>query len=487
MIAHSNRWLLAFAAAYLALLPTNVATFAHSFAFGGAVVFALTVLALTLGSGHAAIPAPPRSVALALAIWCLWSLASLTWSIDPAYSETQLEREIGDSVVVMFVFYVAARDARAFRALCATALASLAVLAVVAIAELVLTGAWDAGRWHQGVGPWSTWTVLVTPLLFGLIAPPPVGFGNGVRSLLAGFALIALVIVTDRMTDNRIVWIALAGTFVATSVAAALRWPQTFVRTPVRWIAPLVVILVVLGVAFTDAARERATEIDVPGVAQSLERDPRIALWEHIFDKIEARPWLGYGFGRRVLAERLAAELHNPLLAHAHNTFVSQWLQTGFVGMVAFCALLATLLARYVRFVRARDDALAFAGVVGIGLVTAFVLKNVTDDFLFRSNAKEFFALAAMVLGFGMQRERALRERTRGGARVPASGPLPAAMATAPLPAAALTVPLATGPSPSASAAADAAAPAERRPAEAPPRAARPGRRPAARTRESTP
>ena len=37
------------------------------------------------------------------------------------------------------------------------------------------------------------------------------------------------------------------------------------------------------------------------------------------------------------------------------------------------------------------------------------MIKNLTDDFLFRSNAKEFFALAAMVLGYGARRERVLR------------------------------------------------------------------------------
>ena len=32
------------------------------------------------------------------------------------------------------------------------------------------------------------------------------------------------------------------------------------------------------------------------------------------------------------------------------------------------------------------------------------MIKNLTDDFLFRSNAKEFWALSAMLLGYGMRR-----------------------------------------------------------------------------------
>jgi len=33
--------------------------------------------------------------------------------------------------------------------------------------------------------------------------------------------------------------------------------------------------------------------------------------------------------------------------------------------------------------------------------MTGFVVKNLTDDFLFRSNAKEFWAMIAILLGLG--------------------------------------------------------------------------------------
>jgi O-antigen ligase len=411
MIEHCNRWLLGFAAAYLALLPTNAATFAHSVAFAGAIALTLCMIGFGQRERSARIPPPGWSIGLPLLAWALWSLASQAWSIDPGYSETQLEREVGDSLAAMLVFYVAARDARSFRTLCAAALASFAVLALLAIGMQVIQGAWNAGRWHHGVGAWSTWTVLVAPLLFALIAPRPAGFGNSERSVAAGLVLLALMVVTDRMTDNRIVWVALAGTFGAASLAAALRWPHTFVRTPVRWIAPLLAIILVLAVAFTDAVRERVADSYPPqtSVAASIERDPRIVLWESIVDRIEARPWVGYGFGRRILAGPLARELGDPLLAHAHNAFASQWLQTGAIGMLAFAAMLAAALLRYIRFVRSRDDTLAFVGVVGIALVTGFILKDLTDDFLFRSNAKEFFALCAMLLGYGMRLEQGVK------------------------------------------------------------------------------
>lgn len=156
-------------------------------------------------------------------------------------------------------------------------------------------------------------------------------------------------------------------------------------------------------------------------VATSLERDPRLVLWEHVVERIAARPLTGYGFGRRILAGPLTAETGNPLLAHAHNVFASQWLQTGLVGMLAFIAVLVAFAARYGRFVRARDDSLAFVGVVGLALLAGFVAKNLTDDFLFRSNAKELWAMTSFLLGYGMRRERALA--AAGQALAASSGP----------------------------------------------------------------
>jgi len=124
--------------------------------------------------------------------------------------------------------------------------------------------------------------------------------------------------------------------------------------------------------------------------------------------RIAARPWTGYGFGRRILAGPLSTELGNPLLAHAHNVFASQWMQTGLPGLVAFAAFIAALALSYLRFLRSRDDTLAFVGMLGLALVAGFLAKNQTDDFLFRSNAKEFWAMTALLLGYGMRRERAL-------------------------------------------------------------------------------
>ena len=408
MTDHINRWLLVFAAAYLFLLPTNAVTFGVSVAFAGAGLLAVAAFVLAWQHRVTRIPLAGPAILVPLAAWCAWSIASLAWSVHPAYSLGQLEREVMDSLLAMLVFYVAARDAHSVRVLIAAALASFAFFALLAIGDRTLTGTWDAGRFHHGVGAWSTWLVLIAPFLFALIAPPPAGFGGGRRPMLVGFLLLALLLVTARMTENRAVWIALATVFATASLVGALRWPQTFIRTPLRWVAPFAVLLLVLGLAFADVLEERAQIAAHGDVAASIERDPRLVLWERIAERLTARPLTGYGFGRRILADELTRETGNPLLAHAHNVFASQWLQTGLVGLLAFVAFLAALGARYTRFIRSRDDTLAFIGVLGLALLAGFVVKDLTDDFLFRSNAKELWALTAFLLGYGVRRERIL-------------------------------------------------------------------------------
>ena len=95
------------------------------------------------------------------------------------------------------------------------------------------------------------------------------------------------------------------------------------------------------------------------------------------------------------------------MLWHAHNLFVGQILQTGTIGLALFLALLVALCARFIRYLRHNDDALAVVGVVGLALIAGFVAKNMTDDFLFRSNAKEFWGLLALLIGIGTRLEQA--------------------------------------------------------------------------------
>ncbi|NDP43663.1 MAG: O-antigen ligase family protein, partial [Aromatoleum sp.] len=198
-----------------------------------------------------------------------------------------------------------------------------------------------------------------------------------------------------------------AAVFATASALAALRWRATLVRAPLRWLGPLVAVLFVLAALFVDVARERAILNFPPhtSVGETLSHDPRLTLWDYTAERIGERPLAGYGFGKSILQTELRAALHDPLLSHAHNVFMSQWLQLGAAGLAAFVAMLAVLAWRFARFLRSADDRLAFIGLIGLSVLAGFVLKNLTDDFFIRSNAKEFWALCAMLLGFGVRIE----------------------------------------------------------------------------------
>jgi O-antigen ligase len=404
-----RHWLLVAASAYLVLVPVGALTAFRSIAFAASSVFALGVLAAAAAGRSARVLPPGRAVPLAIATWMAWGIASLLWSVDPAFTAGELRREVAWSVFTIITFYVAGADARSFRILVTVALVTFAVAALEALGSALTPDGWDPGRWNADAGTYSTYVVLIAPLLLTLLAPAPAGFANGWQSRITGLALFALLLATARLTENRMVWVALAAVFATASALAALRWRATLVRAPLRWLVPLLAVLVVLGALFVDVARERAILHFPPhtSVGQTLARDPRLALWDYTAERIGERPLTGYGFGKSILQTDLRSALHDPLLSHAHNVFMSQWLQLGAVGLAAFLAMLAALAWRFARFLRSADDRLAFVGLIGLSVLAGFVLKNLTDDFFIRSNAKEFWALSAMLLGFGVRLESA--------------------------------------------------------------------------------
>ena len=409
MLVHCNRWILISSAVYLAVMATNALNFWRSASFTiGGICAVILIVAGWLGRSER-VPSPGRWLLWSFAAWCAWSTASIAWSVRPEYSATQWRGEILWTVVVVAMIYVAVRDARAWRILLASTLGSFGVVATVAVVLQLSPWGWDPGRWHFGVGPWTTYLVLIAPLLLTLLLPPPTGLARDARAYVAAIVLLVLALATARVTDNRMVWIALGTSIVLIGVLGTLRWRNGSSLAPLRWLLPLALLLVITVAAlFTDTAREKAETFFPPDttIAQTLAEDPRIGLWERMAEHIRARPLTGYGFGRAILAPELKSELHDPLLWHAHNMFGSQWLQTGAVGLALFISMLLALAVRYMRFFRARDDTLAITGLIGIALLAGFVMKNLTDDFLFHLNAKHFFALNALLVGWGVRRER---------------------------------------------------------------------------------
>ena len=86
-------------------------------------------------------------------------------------------------------------------------------------------------------------------------------------------------------------------------------------------------------------------------------------------------------------------------IRHPHNVFVSQWLQTGAIGAGLFVVMLGSVAWRFARFVRSDDDEVARLGAIGLAVLAAFVVRNLTDDFFIRASGTILFAACAMLLG----------------------------------------------------------------------------------------
>lgn len=406
-----QRSLLVAACLYLALVVVSGQTYLRSVAFGFALILALWLTLAAVFSDAETIPLPDTILLASIAGWCGWSVASLTWTINFPYTASELRSEVAWGLATAVICYVAARTAIAFRTLLTIVIAAGAYLAVMAIFTFIgadtFTPETMLRRPHGGIGAYSTYLVLAVPLLPLLLAPPPMGFGARPPMLAAMVMLFALLLSAARLTENRMIWVALAAGFVLAGLLAAWRWRERLTRAPSRWLVTLSALLVVLSLLFFDAAGQRArTHFSAStSVTQTLTDDPRILLWHHTFERIRERPWTGFGFGKSILRDEFQAELNDPLLLHAHNVFLSQWLQTGAVGVAALLAVLVALALRYLRFMRAPDGTLAALGLAGLVLLACFIVKNLTDDFFIRPTSKEFWALNAMLIGYGVRRQ----------------------------------------------------------------------------------
>lgn len=406
-----QRSLLVWACLYLALVVVSGQTYLRSVAFGFALILALWLTLAAVFSDAETIPLPDKILLASIAGWCGWSVASLTWTINLPYTARELRSEVGWGLATAVIFYVAARTAIAFRVLLTIAIGVGAYLAVVAIWIFIRADTFDPTimlrRPHGGIGAYSTYLCLVVPLLPLLLAPSPIGFGARPPMLVVAATLFALLLVAARLTENRMMWAALTVGFVLAGVLAAWRWRERLTRALWKWFATLSALLLLLSLLFIDVAGHRARTYYSPStsVTQTLNDDPRILLWQHTFERIRARPWTGFGFGKSILREEFRAELNDPLRLHAHSMFLSQWLQTGAVGVAALLAVLVALALRYFRFMQAPDGTLAAIGLAGLALLACFMVKNLTDDFFIRPTSKEFWALNAMLIGYGFRRQ----------------------------------------------------------------------------------
>ena len=415
-----RRALLWLAASYILLLPTTEAKPIRIVLWIAGALLGLAAIANARRHREQMEPMPGMAVVGLLAFWMLWSVFSVVWSPRPAFTLEELRNEVLNNAILIAIFYYVAADERAIRTLVVATIGGFALHAVAILAVAPQSGDFDPFRWHYGVVWVATWLALTAPFLVLPLFPRPLGWGGGPKAIVVVILLSALLLSLAVATENRMIWIAFGTEALVLLVFAIRRWPEKAAFWRGRIVTATVIGAAVLLAGFVWTLNERVPKqaTETADVASTLRKDPRFDLWSRSLQTIAEHPWLGHGFGKGIAGDEMVRTLRNPLLWHPHNVFLSQWQQTGLVGMAAVIGLFVALGHRMVRFIRSRDDAVALTGAIGLAVLLGFLLKNMTDDFLVRGAAKEFWAYTAMLLGYGVHREHALARRDIVASRV---------------------------------------------------------------------
>ncbi|MEO7760834.1 MAG: O-antigen ligase family protein [Casimicrobiaceae bacterium] len=391
---------------YLLILPFTSSAALRNVALGIAVACAASILY----RDRAKLPAVPRPLAYALLFWALWCAASWFWSLNPTYTANELRHEIIRPALVFGVFFIAAEH-RMFRLWTWTLMCGIVLLSAVAAWQLVRFGVWNPDRFHGGVGPYSTWVVMVFPLSLALLLPrSSLLFDLGKAKWPLSLLFVALIMANAYLTMNRIVWFAFSVTILVFFLIYIFA-PWGFVRERVNVVAVGISLMVAQSVAFGVVALEKThiPSTAAPSVHESIAEDARIRLWPYVIKRIGDAPIIGHGFGRGILLTDLHNNFNDSTLWHGHNILLNSMLETGAIGFAAMLAILGALVWRYFTYLRTSQMEVAAFGIVGLAFLAGFLAKNMTDDFMVRHTGQLFWALNGILIGLG---ERMLHRQT---------------------------------------------------------------------------
>lgn len=331
---------------------------------------------------------PP--LALPLLGWLCFGVLSSAWS---ANVEASLKSVLYDVVMPAGTFYSAFLVARRPSAPILVGLGALVglafLLAVTALAYAVgqaeMLRIHDPGGvvyYYPGPGAASTLAVYAVPVAL-LVA-----FAGDSKSRWIGYASLGCVPVIGLGTYNRMFWLALAAAVVC---FALWQW-QRFSRRQRR----LILAGMVLGALAALAA--------VSYLSAKRGEERRLIIWREWGAIAAEAPLLGYGFGKRAIAEVGAPRLSRNIvgedrnvLSHSHNLFLNVVLQTGVVGLALFGLLIGALLR--IAYRARREPAHFVPGAALAALVVAMLVKNMTDDVMDHAVIVAFWLYAGLLAG----------------------------------------------------------------------------------------
>jgi O-antigen ligase len=338
----------------------------------------------------------------ALLPWLAWASASYLWSVAPEKTFANLKHDLWIPAFACFGVYQIFRIRR-------SRLPLLWAVATGTLTNAILTafGAPStpyplsfAQRYYSTVGYSSTYA-----LYFSALALPWLLDNGNWRLRSLALAVVATNLGGALLVESRAFLLSLALLLIVAADAIALRG-----RRQAALVA--ITVAVTLIAVFTLVNRDR-THIFTrgggvgAGLALVVQNEVRFGIWPRWAERALNGPSVGVGFGREVPATTLNPMDREAMLAvdqfaamHAHNLFLSVWLETGWPGLMFFLFMLSRFAFQFFRVFAEKDRAASLSGLGGLLLIAGMLLKNQTDVFMLFGPAVLFYSALGSLLAW---------------------------------------------------------------------------------------
>lgn len=338
-----------------------------------------------------------RLATWAIALWVLYVGLMSFSGPAPKESLSSWRGDVLTPVLAGLVMFALARTRLAVGVWLFVLLITVLILGYALLTEFLnVTPDPKAKSWYIGIGWLTAWIVLLAPLL-----PLAWGVAWPRRQIaqVAGIVACSGILVSAWLTTNRIVWVCFA-LMLCLYLFVEIRVRQSLHRKAIL-VFCLGIVLMLAGFIAISVQRANMYPDQRENVVEFMLNDNRLMIWREAVSFIREAPMLGHGYGLDRTKDTFSARFSDPwaqsIFKQAHNVFLNYAIQFGITGPLVLLILFGALGYAFGCKCGAREPGNVFA-ICGLMLITAFLVRNMLDDFFLRHTMLLFGALIGMLL-----------------------------------------------------------------------------------------
>ncbi len=331
-----------------------------------------------------------------LLAWVGVTMLSLVWAVNPAYSFHEFKGDILKGVLVFYLLAYTTRESDDRKRLLGSLLLGNLFMVLFAIWDFWQTGGSlgdfeiRARSLHSSYPEFGAYLITILPIaLLSFFSP----LTKSYRWFLG--ALVCLNLFCIYITFGRAMWLAAAIEILL------VFWLLKKRKLVLIFLLSLLLLPLVLprSVWFHGEHLNYSGEVSsqkIGGTGGDL-----IDIWKLAYTFILDRPFQGIGYGRHSFSSAFPdfRARHQPLLWHAHNTFLNITFEMGIQGLLAFLWLIGAVL--FHAYHRGKTSPNSWSGLLNQALlvmVIGFFIRNSFDDLYIDDNLLLFWCLVGAAL-----------------------------------------------------------------------------------------